>query len=179
MLSFLLHLILHTKLDSKYCFSGTQQREFNPRFQQAHRSSFVPPYHNQMRGFLWRSPQPQGKNFVCIWNSLYQQYNSSVSLCSLCSYACSYPVLAAFSSKPFISSSCVVPLAETNSTRWSGVALLSEVLIYSQCSEKIFHAVFKFSMLGLSWMVFKTVTGLKQVSTAAQKCLFKVLGCKS
>lgn len=41
--------------------AGAQQREFNPRFQQAHRSSFVPPYHNQMRGFLWRSPQPQGR----------------------------------------------------------------------------------------------------------------------
>ncbi|XP_040407808.1 constitutive coactivator of peroxisome proliferator-activated receptor gamma isoform X1 [Cygnus olor] len=43
--------------------TGTQQREFNPRFQQAHRSSFVPPYHNQMRGFLWRSPQPQGREY--------------------------------------------------------------------------------------------------------------------
>ncbi|XP_068532945.1 constitutive coactivator of peroxisome proliferator-activated receptor gamma isoform X1 [Anas acuta] len=42
-------------------FVAAQQREFNPRFQQAHRSSFVPPYHNQMRGFLWRSPQPQGR----------------------------------------------------------------------------------------------------------------------
>ncbi|KAM9196294.1 constitutive coactivator of peroxisome proliferator-activated receptor gamma [Mergus octosetaceus] len=41
--------------------TGAQQREFNPRFQQAHRSSFVPPYHNQMRGFLWRSPQPQAR----------------------------------------------------------------------------------------------------------------------
>uniref|UniRef100_A0A8C3CV43 Constitutive coactivator of peroxisome proliferator-activated receptor gamma n=1 Tax=Cairina moschata TaxID=8855 RepID=A0A8C3CV43_CAIMO len=41
--------------------AGAQQREFNPRFQQAHRSSFVPPYHNQMRGFLWRSPQPKGR----------------------------------------------------------------------------------------------------------------------
>ncbi|NWT40197.1 F120B protein, partial [Chroicocephalus maculipennis] len=43
--------------------TGTQQREFNPRFQQTHRSSFVPPYHNQMRGFLWRNPQPQGKKY--------------------------------------------------------------------------------------------------------------------
>ncbi|XP_035394532.1 constitutive coactivator of peroxisome proliferator-activated receptor gamma [Cygnus atratus] len=43
--------------------TGTQQREFNPRFQQAHRSSFVPPYHNQMRGFLWRSPQPLGREY--------------------------------------------------------------------------------------------------------------------
>ncbi|XP_075268123.1 constitutive coactivator of peroxisome proliferator-activated receptor gamma isoform X3 [Opisthocomus hoazin] len=44
-------------------FTGTQQREFNPRFQQTHRSSFVPPYHNQMRGFLWRNPQPQGRQY--------------------------------------------------------------------------------------------------------------------
>ncbi|KAM7118854.1 constitutive coactivator of peroxisome proliferator-activated receptor gamma isoform 3-T5 [Ciconia maguari] len=43
--------------------TGTQQREFNRRFQQTHRSSFVPPYHNQMRGFLWRNPQPQGGEY--------------------------------------------------------------------------------------------------------------------
>ncbi|XP_030904410.2 constitutive coactivator of peroxisome proliferator-activated receptor gamma isoform X3 [Melopsittacus undulatus] len=43
--------------------TGTRQREFNPRFQQTHRSSFVPPYHNQMRGFLGRNPQPQGREY--------------------------------------------------------------------------------------------------------------------
>ncbi|NXJ05348.1 F120B protein, partial [Odontophorus gujanensis] len=43
------------------CNTGTHQRELNPRFQQTHRSSFVSPYHNQMRGNPWRNPQPQGK----------------------------------------------------------------------------------------------------------------------
>uniref|UniRef100_A0A8C2SWX4 Constitutive coactivator of peroxisome proliferator-activated receptor gamma n=1 Tax=Coturnix japonica TaxID=93934 RepID=A0A8C2SWX4_COTJA len=39
--------------------AGTHQREPNPRFQQTHRSSFVSPYHNQMRGNFGRNPQPQ------------------------------------------------------------------------------------------------------------------------
>ncbi|XP_040523812.2 constitutive coactivator of peroxisome proliferator-activated receptor gamma isoform X2 [Gallus gallus] len=41
----------------------THQRELNPRFQQTHRSSLVSPYHNQMRGNLWRNPQPQGRRY--------------------------------------------------------------------------------------------------------------------
>ncbi|XP_064913779.1 constitutive coactivator of peroxisome proliferator-activated receptor gamma isoform X5 [Columba livia] len=44
-------------------FTGTRQREYNPRFQQTHRSSFVPPYHNQMRGFSRRNHQPQGREY--------------------------------------------------------------------------------------------------------------------
>ncbi|XP_027753655.1 constitutive coactivator of peroxisome proliferator-activated receptor gamma isoform X2 [Empidonax traillii] len=40
--------------------TGREQRDFNPRFQQPRRSHFVSPYHNQMRGFVQRNPQPQG-----------------------------------------------------------------------------------------------------------------------
>uniref|UniRef100_A0A8C2Y6M1 Constitutive coactivator of peroxisome proliferator-activated receptor gamma n=1 Tax=Coturnix japonica TaxID=93934 RepID=A0A8C2Y6M1_COTJA len=43
--------------------AGTHQREPNPRFQQTHRSSFVSPYHNQMRGNFGRNPQPQGRRY--------------------------------------------------------------------------------------------------------------------
>ncbi|NXY85692.1 F120B protein, partial [Alcedo cyanopectus] len=38
--------------------TGTQQREYYPRFQ-SHRSSFVPSHHNQRWGLQWRNPQPQ------------------------------------------------------------------------------------------------------------------------
>ncbi|XP_068866327.1 constitutive coactivator of peroxisome proliferator-activated receptor gamma isoform X2 [Aphelocoma coerulescens] len=41
--------------------TGREQRDFNPRFQQPHRSHFVSPYHNQMRGFTQRHPQSQGR----------------------------------------------------------------------------------------------------------------------
>ncbi|XP_053794484.1 constitutive coactivator of peroxisome proliferator-activated receptor gamma isoform X1 [Vidua chalybeata] len=40
--------------------TGREQRVFNPRFQQPHRSHFVSPYHNQMRGFTQRHLQSQG-----------------------------------------------------------------------------------------------------------------------
>ncbi|XP_061846894.1 constitutive coactivator of peroxisome proliferator-activated receptor gamma isoform X2 [Colius striatus] len=43
--------------------TGTQQRGFNPRFQQTHRNYLVAPYHNQMRGFMWRNSQPQGREY--------------------------------------------------------------------------------------------------------------------
>ncbi|KAM7060722.1 constitutive coactivator of peroxisome proliferator-activated receptor gamma isoform 2-T4 [Acridotheres tristis] len=39
--------------------TGREQRDFNPRFQQSHRSRFVSPYHNQMRGFTQRHLQFQ------------------------------------------------------------------------------------------------------------------------
>lgn len=41
--------------------TGREQRDFNPRFQQQHRSHFVSPYHNQMRGFTQRHLQSQGR----------------------------------------------------------------------------------------------------------------------
>ncbi|XP_062428209.1 constitutive coactivator of peroxisome proliferator-activated receptor gamma isoform X2 [Rhea pennata] len=43
--------------------TGARQRELNPRFQQTHRTSFIPPYHNQMREFPWRGPQLQGREY--------------------------------------------------------------------------------------------------------------------
>ncbi|NXG43813.1 F120B protein, partial [Psilopogon haemacephalus] len=43
--------------------TGTQQREFNPRFQHTHKRSLIPPYHNQTREFLSGNPQPQGKKY--------------------------------------------------------------------------------------------------------------------
>ncbi|XP_057262963.1 constitutive coactivator of peroxisome proliferator-activated receptor gamma isoform X3 [Pezoporus wallicus] len=54
---------IHSRPRGNGFITGTPQREFNPRFQQIHRSSFVPPYHNQTRGFLWRNPQPQGREY--------------------------------------------------------------------------------------------------------------------
>ncbi|XP_065536428.1 constitutive coactivator of peroxisome proliferator-activated receptor gamma isoform X7 [Lathamus discolor] len=54
---------IHSRPRGNGFITGTPQREFNPRFQQTHRSSFVPPYHNQTRGFLWRNPQPQGREY--------------------------------------------------------------------------------------------------------------------
>ncbi|KAM8809137.1 constitutive coactivator of peroxisome proliferator-activated receptor gamma [Eudromia elegans] len=55
--------IIQSRRRGNGIITGTQQRELNPRFQQAHRTSFIPPYHNQMRGFTWRGPQPQGREY--------------------------------------------------------------------------------------------------------------------
>jgi len=78
---FFIESYIQSELLSKYCFSGTQQREFNPRFQQTHRSSFVPPYHNQMRGFLWRNPQPQGTKRVHVSVFRFIPIHKITSLC--------------------------------------------------------------------------------------------------
>ncbi|CAN8203721.1 unnamed protein product [Coccothraustes coccothraustes] len=43
--------------------TGREQRDFNPRFQQPHRSHVVSPYHNQMREFTQRHQQSQGKKW--------------------------------------------------------------------------------------------------------------------
>ncbi|XP_063007762.1 constitutive coactivator of peroxisome proliferator-activated receptor gamma [Melospiza melodia melodia] len=42
-------------------FSEEEQRDFNPRLQQPHRSHVVSPYHNQMREFTQRHLQSQGR----------------------------------------------------------------------------------------------------------------------
>lgn len=51
---------IHSISSCKYYSSEMQGRGRNANFQQAHRTSFAPPYRNQNRGYQWRGLQPYG-----------------------------------------------------------------------------------------------------------------------
>lgn len=148
---------------SEYCFSEGEQRDFNPRFQQPHRSHFVAPYPNQMRGSTQRHLQSQGKKWVCVCGFGIMHITSITALClsSVHVYVCSY--LTEVSNKTCISYTVVY--CHLKKVTLQGEVVCSIVicshLLLTVFWEISLHVVFVIFMLGLSWTVLKIVIVLK------------------
>lgn len=91
-------------------------------------------------------------------------------------YVCSYPVPTAVSNKTCISYTVVYSHLQklTLQGEVECSVVICRHLLLTMFWEKSFHVVFIIFMLGLSWTVFKIVVVLKQIGTAAQKCVWSL-----